>query len=113
MSDFGTMIIATKKDNNGFTNSELSDLSSKLKSIIKKEDYTNALGKDFMDDFQEESDGSAIVLLSEHFYGGDIKEDEESFDFVKESELEQAKEMAEKLSIEFSEIDFDAQTEEW
>lgn len=114
MSDFGTTILAKKEDNSNFSSDDISDLSSKLKSILKDGEYGGALGDDFNHQFGEiEGSKSIIVQLSEYYYGNDDDENEESFEFVKDVELDQALELVEMLSMEFPDYRFEANVEEW
>lgn len=114
MSDFGTLLSATKKDNSEITNSEVNSLSSELKKIIKKGEFADALGETFEHDFVIDDDKkSAVVQLSEHYYGDDLTENKELFEFVENTEKEQIEEIIEKLKIEFSDYEFETKTEEW
>jgi hypothetical protein len=114
MSDFGTLLTVTKKDNSELTNSEVNDLSSGLKKIIKKGEFTDALGEPFEHDFVIDDDKkSAIVQLSEHYYGDDLTENEELFEFVENTEKVQIEEIIEKLKLSFPDFKFEAETEEW
>jgi hypothetical protein len=114
MSDFGTLLTVTKKDNSELTNSEVNDLSSELKKIIKKGEFTDALGEPFEHDFVIDDDKkSAIVQLSEHYYGDDLTENEELFEFVENTEKVQIEEIIEKLKLGFPDFKFEAETEEW
>lgn len=114
MSDFGTLLSATKKDKSDFTNSEVNDLSSELRKIIKKEDFIDALGEPFGHDFIIDDDKkSAVAQLSEHYYGDDTKENEELFEFVEFTEKEQVKEIIKQLKSEFPDFEFTTEIEEW
>ncbi len=113
MSDFGTIITATKKDDENFSSREAKKLSKALKKIIKVGEYSSAMGEDFDSEFnQEENSNSILVILSEYYYGSD-NEDEELFEFVKDTELEEANEIAEKLKEDFKDYDFETNTENW
>src|SRR5690554_7287172 len=110
MSDFGTLLTASKKDNSSITNSEVKDLSDELKTIIKKGDFTNALGEPFEHDFVIDNDKkSAVVQLSEHYYGDDLTKNQELFEFVEETEREQIEEIIEKLKNEFKDFEFETE----
>jgi len=114
MSDFGTLLRVTKKDNSELTISEVNDLSSELKKIIKKGEFVNALGEPFEHDFVIDDDKkSAVAQLSEHYYGDDLTENEELFEFVENTEKEQIEGIIEKLKIEFTDFEFEVETEEW
>lgn len=113
MSDYGSIIIATKKDNSSISSDEMAALSSGLKKILDdgSNDYANSLGDDYNNEFEEEDANSVSVVLSEYYYGdGD---DTELFDFVKDCELDEIQELSEKLSAQFSTFTFKAKVENW
>ncbi len=110
MSDFGSIIIANKKDGSKFSKNEIQDISIKLEQLVELDKYSNALGENFNYDFQkEEGSNSAICVLSEYYYG----EDEDIFEFVEDTELNEVKEIAKKLILEYPEINFEGKVEEW
>lgn len=112
MSDFGTLLIARKKDESDLSNSEINNLSSELKEIIKNGEFVNAVGEPFEHNFILDDDKkSAMVQLSEHYYGDE--DNDELFQFVEETELEQGEEIIKKLSLEFPEIEFEISVEDW
>jgi len=112
MSDFGTLLTATKKDRKSLSSEELTDLSEGLAKI--NSNYKTTLGEDFSSAFKTASDDTiAIVQLSEYYYSGDPADDEGLFEFVEETELDQAHEIAEKLAATFPDFEFEAATEEW
>ena len=114
MSDFGTMIIATKgKDT--FQQSEVNAVSQKLKEIIKNNDaYINYLGDPYEHDFHLVDGSTEIgVLLSEYYFGDEEDENDDLFSTIEEEELDDAKELAEKLSVAFPNYTFSASVEEW
>lgn len=113
MSDFGTLLTVTK-NNNDLTNIEIKDISKSLEKIIKIGEYVNALGDPFENDFTLDEDKKIATLqLSEHYYGDDLTQNEELFEFVEDTEIEQIEEIIEMLKIEFPDFEFTTKIEEW
>ena len=114
MSDFGSILTAFKKDKSDLTNTDVNNLSSELKKIIKNEDYENVLGEPFEHDFIiEEDKKSAIVILSEHYYGLESNDNNKLFKFVETTEIEQVNEIIEYLNKKFTEFEFSVEVINW
>ncbi|MFT3794152.1 hypothetical protein [Flavobacterium sp.] len=115
MSDFGSLIAATKDNGEDFSQEEITELSSNLKMILDGK-YSNSLGKDFNHEFDcayGEDLSELVVLMSEYYYGGNPQDDKELFGFVHADEAKQLVSIAKKLNEAFPEITFTAETTEW
>ena len=110
MSDFGSMIIATKQDKSNFSNNELIQLSDKLQKIVTVEDYCDSLGNRFKTKFETNDERTeAIAILSEYYFS----EDDDELAFVKEDETENIEAIIETLKLIFSTFYFEGSIEEW
>ncbi len=115
MSDFGSTLSATKASG-GFTANEVNEVSQKLKEIIKNDDaYINYLGEPYKHDFHVVSNDSTEILvqLSEYYFGGDEDEDDDLLQTIEEEELDDAKELAQKLAALFPAYTFEAEVMTW
>lgn len=116
MSDFGTTISVIKENTGSFENSEIKKLSDKLKEFIYDEELENVLGEAYNNEFKRvdgENKPTLLVQLSEHFYSGEEDQDEETFEFVKDTELDDAELLISKLKTLFNHYSFEARVEEW
>jgi hypothetical protein len=115
MSDFGTTINISKPDGKAFTGKEVTDLADELQEILEDGEYENALGEPFLHKVAEiEGEPSLLLaILSEHYYGDSDDENEETFGFVEETELEHAETIAEALKTKFPDLTFKAGIEDW
>ena len=115
MSDFGTLVIAKKKDGKRFSSSERSDLSNEMKQIINQGSFEDAGGEKFKHEFEESygDDSFIMVRLSDHYFGGNRDEDQASFEFVEDLEIPDAEEIIEKLQKKFPDYDFECSVEKW
>jgi hypothetical protein len=111
MSDFGTLLFAKKLNGNNISENEMNSLSNSLKDIIDENEYSDALGEPFNHEFGTTDGNEVIVQLSEHYYGNE--DPDEMKEFVKETELEQAKKLKEKMKSKFSAYNFEVSIEEW
>lgn len=111
MSDFGTTITATKDNDESFTTLDVENIYNYLQNLIDSDDYSTVLQEPFQNEISlDEGDKSLICRLSVHYYG---ESNEDIFDFVRNSELEDAEEICNKLNSEFPSIEFTANVEEW
>lgn len=115
MSDFGAYISIEKKDGKAFTSSEKNQIKNTLQSIIENDELVNALGDPYEHEVQDTNDSKTTVFvqLSEHYYGGDEKEDEEIFDFVKDAEEEDTNFISKKLENELPQFNISSGVTEW
>lgn len=116
MSDFGTFISVTKEDNTSFSEQDITLITETIDTSINTDEFVNALGDPFLFEIAEENDDenpSILIILSENYYGGNPIEDEELFDFVKDSEISQAEEISNILKNILPDYNFTASFEEW
>jgi len=111
MSDFGILLVATKKNGTSISSSEIASLSNELENLIKNGDCTDMLGELFQHEFDSSNGPEVLVQLSEHYFGDE--DPDESMEFVEENELDDAKELATKMSQLFSDFTFKATIEAW
>lgn len=114
MSDFGSLLTATKVNGTKITQVNITELKTALKVAIDENDFGDALGKPFSSDFQlDSSQLMAIVQLSQHYFGGDPDEDNEIYEFVQEVEESDLEDIVDLLTTQFPEYTFEAKIEEW
>lgn len=117
MSDFGTVILARKKDGDGFLEEEKSGLCASLDRILNNGEYENALGEPFNNIFEPypTQEGALAAKLSDHKYTASISPDEklEEFNFVEDMESSQANHIRDMLAIEFPALEFEAKLSDW
>ena len=104
MADYGASIILSKKDKTLVTETEIKKVQAELEKIKNSDEYSDALGSDFLYKIVEiNNDNTALhVLLSEYWHGeGD---DEENFEFAKENDEDESQKIAEELRQAFNEI---------
>ncbi|MEO5645499.1 MAG: hypothetical protein ABIQ40_01575 [Bacteroidia bacterium] len=102
MSDYGAMIILTKISEPTFTDAEKKLFASEIEKIKTENDFADSLGDSFQFIVSEgvgKDFKYLVVILSQYFNGeGDA---DENFEFAKESDLEEAGKIAEKLQPAF------------
>jgi hypothetical protein len=115
MSDFGAAISIVRKDGKSFSSSEKQHLEDALKNCITNDDLVNAIGETYNHELQLVVDvnPTLFIQLSEHYYGGNDEEDQETFDFVEETELGDANHIIASLKNQFTDYNFTASIEEW
>lgn len=115
MSDFGTAISIVKKDGKAFSSNEKQQIKNALKQIINTDELVNSLGESYNYEIQDVDDAkpTLFVQLSEHYFSGDEAEDQETFEFVEETELEDANHIISSLKTQFSSFNFNSSVEEW
>ena len=115
MSDFGATISIVKKDGKSFSSSEKQQIQSELENIIINDELVNSLGEIYNHEIIEvyDPEPTLFVQLSEHYYGGSEEEDEEAFDFVKNTEIEDVNHIVALFKKQFPEYDYVARVEEW
>ena len=95
MSDYGSIILISKKDNSNITSSEMDMLKKELKSIIKEGNYSSEFEEGELE-FKEWGDGSLCILLTEYFDDEDL---EEYLEVIKEEELVETKNIVDELVL--------------
>lgn len=114
MSDFGAALTAYKRDDTSFSSTQLSELSKRLKKIIRKKELVNAENEAYNHRFERlDQEANAFVRVSEYYFDGEEEIDAEALAEVKEVESEDLKIMIKKLSKHFPKYTFEAHVGEW
>ena len=114
MSDFGTYIEISKKEEKPILPNEKEVIILAIKKIAENEEFTDSLGEAFLFQLNEVENAPSKLLLnlSEYWYGEG--EDEENFEFAKDNDLQYAQEIAKILEQESGNIfSFEAKFENW
>ncbi len=114
MSDFGAILTAYKRDQSSFSPTQLSELSKKLKKIIRKKELINAIEEPYNHRFERlNEEPHAFVRLSEYYYDGEEELDAEALAETKEIESEDVKLIIKKLTKYFPKLSFEGTVGEW
>lgn len=114
MSDFGSYITLTKKDKSRVTDLDKETVKAELEKIKKNSNYFDVLGEPFLYEINEIANNQTRLHLvfSKYWYGeGDI---DENFEFAKNNDFGQVKEIAEKLKLSLeSKFNIEPNFENW
>ncbi len=104
MSDYGAMIILTKKDDPSFLDAEKKLLESEIEKIKSENEFADALGDSFQCIVSEGvgKDFKYLVVILSQYWNGE-GEGDENFEMAKENDLSEAEKIAEKLKPSFGE----------
>jgi hypothetical protein len=116
MSDFGTIITATKQNQThgttaAFTELEEEKLTDALTFLIVKHQALTAEGDLMNAQFEITEKYVAIAPLSEHYFNDDDWEDQ--YDFVLDNEADYAELLVEELGRSFPTYKFETKLEKW
>jgi hypothetical protein len=115
MSDFGTIIIATKLNSTGFeqeiTETDEEHLSEVLAKLIGHFQTLNAEGDLMNAQFEITEKNVAIAPLSDHYFNDEEWEDQ--YDFVSENEGDYAELLVQELIRIFPAFKFETKLEKW
>jgi hypothetical protein len=116
MSDFGTIITATKQNQThgttaAFTELEEEKLTDALTFLIVKHQALTAEGDLMNAQFEITEKNVAIAPLSEHYFNDDDWEDQ--YDFVLDNEADYAELLVEELGRSFPTYKFETKLEKW
>ena len=115
MSDFGTIIIATKINSTGseqeITETDEENLSEVLAKLIREFQTLTAEGDLMNAQFEITEKNVAIAPLSDHYLNEEDWEDQ--YDFVSDNEWDYAELLVQELSRIFPEYKFETKLEKW
>ena len=115
MSDFGTIITATKLASIGFeqeiTETEEENLSEVLAKLIREFQTLTAEGELMNAQFEITDKNVAIAPLSNHYFNDEEWEDQ--YDFVSDNEGDYAELLVQELIRIFPEFKFETKLEKW
>jgi hypothetical protein len=115
MSDFGTIITATKIVSTGFeqeiTETDEENLSEVLAKLIHEFQTLNAEGEFMNAQFEITEKYVAIAPLSNHYFNDEEWEDQ--YDYVSDNEGDYAELLVQELSRTFPEYKFETKLEKW
>ena len=115
MSDFGTIITATKLVSIGFeqeiTETEEENLSEVLAKLIREFQTLTAEGELMNAQFEITDKNVAIAPLSDHYFNDEEWEDQ--YDFVSDNEGDYAELLVQELIRTFPEFKFETKLEKW
>jgi hypothetical protein len=115
MSDFGTIITATKLVSIGFeheiTETEEENLSEVLAKLIREFQTLTAEGELMNSQFEITDKNVAIAPLSDHYFNDEEWEDQ--YDFVSDNERDYAELLVQNLSSIFPNFKFETSLEKW
>ncbi len=107
MSDYGAMIILTKKDDPSFLDAEKKLLEREIDKIKSENEFADALGDNFQYIVSEgvgKDFKYLVVILSQYWNrDGDDEDDAKNFEMAKENDLNEAEKIAEMLKPTFGE----------
>ena len=114
MSDYGAILTAFKRDESSFSSTQLTELSKKLKKIIRKKELINVQEEKYSHKFERlAEEPNAFCRVSEYYFHGEDELDAETLAETKELESEDVAIMLKKLSKHFPKIIFEAHVGEW
>ncbi len=115
MSDFGTIIIATKINSTGseqeITETDEEHLSEVLAKLIREFQTLTAEGELMNSQFEITEKNVAIAPLSDHYFNDEEWEDQ--YDFVSDNEGDYAELLVQELIRIFPEYKFETKLEKW
>lgn len=116
MSDFGTIIIATKHNQThgttaAFTELEEEKLTDALTFLIVKHQALTAEGDLMNAQFEITENNVAIAPLSDHYFNDEEWEDQ--YDFVSDNEGDYAELLVQELICIFPAFKFETKLEKW
>lgn len=110
MSDFG-VLIKFKKNSGSFNKEDLAKIVSGLEQVVNPKDFPSNITNGNFLKLKEWDKGEYVSLITEYYLD---QNEEELMDFAEEEDLEQAKDIIEKLKIILNDsIDMSAHLEEW
>lgn len=111
MSAFGLIIKFKKKDETSFSDENKVMIVSKAEEIMEKEEYSSNLEESDYSTVHQWDDKEIFLIFSEYY---DEHYEDELYQFIQENDLEEAKEIAEKLKeLLGEEFEIEAKLEDW
>ncbi|MAN26757.1 MULTISPECIES: hypothetical protein [Mesonia] len=111
MSDFGAMIIFRKANSESFTDDDKNTIKSALKKVINKGNYSNLIKEGNYLNLKGWDNDKLCSLLTEYYIDENY---DETVEFAKEEDLEDAKNISRQLQKELGDVyEVIASFEEW
>lgn len=113
MGDFGTVIQINSSDE--LTQSKLEEISNKLSEIFVEQSLNNSEAYEFQNDdyLHAEDKKSVMFIITDHYYSGNTKEDEDLKEFIEEFEGLISESIIEMLKVTYPDYEYSSFVDEW
>jgi len=109
MSDFGAIIIFSKKDGTSISDEEKEVIQAELKRVIKSGNYSSIIEEGNYLELKNWDVDKLCSMITEYYIDENF---DEIFEFAKEEDLVDAEDIVSKLNLESS-IEISFSFEEW
>ncbi len=109
MSDFGGILIFSKKDGSVFTPEEKQTIVNELERVIEHGNYPDIIREGNYRQLVDWGENTLASMITEYYLD---EETEDLYDFAEEEDIELLEEMIEQLELP-SQIEVKAAFEEW